>query len=144
MTSYKPEQGRMVRMAAFWSCTLLSLFGCTSLHTLLGAQFESLRAPIGGMVIPVVGIEVSGAFLIATTLFVVIVYGIHRWQQRPKNADLLIETEGELKKVTWPTLEEVINSSFVVIVFVLILMVYLAGTDWFLGRVFTRILLGGG
>lgn len=142
MTAYKPEQGRMVRMAAFWSCALLVLFGCTSLHTLLSAEFDALREPIGGIVVPVVGIDLSGAFLITTTVCAGALFALNRWQQKPKNADLLIETEAELKKVTWPTLEEVINSSIVVIVFVVTLMAYLAGTDWFLGRVFRRILLG--
>ncbi len=130
-------------MAAFWSCALLALFGCTSLHTALAARFDSLREPLGGVVLPVVGVSLSGAFLISTGILTVIVVVLYRWQQIPKNADLLIETEGELKKVNWPTLEEVINSSFVVIVFVLVLMVYMAGADWFLGRVFARILLGG-
>lgn len=141
MTSYKPEQGRMARMAAFWSCALLVLFGCTSLHTLLASNFEALEDPIGGLVLPIVGVRVSGAFLISTTVLVVGVFLIHRWQQRPKNADLLIETEAELKKVTWPSFEEVINSSLVVIALVLALMAFLAGVDWALGRVFTRILL---
>ena len=142
MTGYKPDQGRMVRMAAFWSLALLTLFGCTSLHTLLSAEFEALREPLGGIVVPIVGIDLSGAFLISTGIFAAALWGLNRWQQKPKNADLLIDTEGELKKVTWPTLEEVINSSIVVIVFVVTLMAYLAGADWFLGRVFRRILLG--
>lgn len=132
----------MVRMAAFWSCTLLALFGCTSLHTTLVANFESMEGAIAGIVIPIVSVQVSGAFLISTTLFAVIVYVIHRWQQTPKTAELLIETEAELKKVTWPSVDEVMNSSIVVIIFVITLMGFLAGADWVLGRVFTRILLG--
>jgi preprotein translocase SecE subunit len=142
MTNYKPDQGRMVRMAVFWGCAALSLFGCTSLHTLLAANFAALSSPIAGIRIPIVGVDLSGAFLISTALLAILLVVIHRWQQRPKTADLLIDTEAELKKVTWPTLNEVINSSVVVIIFVLVLMGYLAGTDYLLGNIFTRILLG--
>ncbi len=131
-------------MAAFWSCALLALFGCTSLHTTLTANFPSMDEAIAGIVIPVVSVKLSSAFLISTALLGVIVFIIHRWQQRSKTADLLIDTEAELKKVTWPTLEEVTNSSTVVIIFVISLMGFLAGADWLLGRVFTRILLGPG
>jgi preprotein translocase SecE subunit len=142
MTSYKPDQGRMARMAVFWALAALGLFGCTSLHTLLSSSFDSLATPLGGIRIPIVGIDLSGSFLITAGLLGAIVYALHRWLQRPKSADLLIDTEAELKKVTWPSLEEVINSSVVVIVFVLVLMGYLAGTDYLLGNIFTRILLG--
>lgn len=142
MSSYKPDQGRMVRMAVFWSSAALALFGCTSLHTLLASSFSSLAAPIGGIRIPVFGVDLTPAFLITTGLLAVLAFVLYRWQQQPKTADLLIETEAELKKVTWPTLNEVINSSIVVIVFVLVLMGYLAGTDYLLGNLFTRILLG--
>ena len=131
-----------MHMGAFWSCALLALFGCTSLHTTLVANFESLEGALGGIVIPIVSIQLSGAFLISSSLLAIIVFVLHRWQQSPKTAELLIETEAELKKVTWPSIEEVMNSSIVVIIFVISLMGFLAGADWFLGRVFTRILLG--
>jgi len=36
--------------------------------------------------------------------------------------------------VTWPTIEEAINGSIVVVICVLFLMAYLAGADWLLGR----------
>jgi len=131
-------------MAAFWSCALLTLFGCTSLHATLTANFPSMASALGGIEIPIVSVKLSGAFLVSTALLAVVVFIVYRWQQKPKTADLLIETEAELKKVTWPTLEDVTNSSFVVVVFVISLMGFLAGADWLLGRVFTRILLGPG
>ena len=70
-------------------------------------------------------------------------YFLYRWQQTPKVADLLIETEAELRKVTWPTMSEAINSSIVVIACVVFLMAFLAGADWLLGRWTSFILTGG-
>ena len=90
------------------------------------------------------GTPVSPAFLICGGIFVVGTWLIHRWQARPKVADLLIDTESELRKVTWPTMDEVINSSLVVIVCVLLLFAFLAAADWFLARVMNTLLLGKG
>ena len=142
MTAYKEDQGRLARMAAFWSLTLLLVFGCTFLHDQL-IQFDSLRAAIGGYRIPVVAVDLSGAFLISLSVFLVGVVIVNRWHQRPKVADLLIDTESELRKVTWPTLEEVTNSSLVVIVSVVIIGAYLAFVDLFLARIMRVIIFGG-
>ena len=56
---------------------------------------------------------------------------------------MLIETESELRKVTWPTMPEAVRSSVVVIACVLFLMAFLASADWVLGRWAERLLLGG-
>lgn len=131
----------MARMAAFWSCVLLVLFGATTLHTELVGRFDSMSEPIAGIVIPIIAVQLNGAFLIALAVMVVGVLAIHLWQQKPKVADLLIDTESELKKVAWPTLEEITNSSIVVIVCVVFLMAYLAGADAVLGAIARRVLL---
>ncbi len=136
----------MARMAAFWSLTVLLFYGCTSLKgELTGRWSSSLGQPLMSSFerIPVLGVELTAAFLVATVCFAGGMFGLYRWLERPKSADLLIETELELRKVTWPTGNEVVNSSMVVIACVLFLMGYLAAADWFLARV-TRVLLFGG
>ncbi|MCA9297546.1 MAG: preprotein translocase subunit SecE, partial [Phycisphaerales bacterium] len=87
-------------------------------------------------------VHLNGALAISAIVFAGLVLLIWRWQQRERVADFLIDTEHELKKVTWPTYEDVVNSSMVVVICVLVLMGFLALTDWFLGKVFERILLG--
>ena len=134
----------MARMAAYWSLAILAFYGCASLHTELVALFPSLGEPMGGIHVPVLGIDLSPAFAIAALLLVTALWLLYRWLERPKYADLLIETESELRKVTWPTVEETINGSVVVIVCVVFLMAFMAGTDWFLGRVARTVLLGRG
>ena len=141
--AYKADQGRMARMAAYWSLAILMFYGCHSLHGELNGRFESLKADLIGAPIPVLGITVNGAFLIAASLRALGLYILHRWQETPKVADLLIETENELKKVTWPTLPEAINSSIVVLVTVVILMAFLAGSDYILGKWSNWFLIGG-
>lgn len=141
--AYKKDQGRLARMAAFWSLAFLVLFGSMFLYDLLFSLVGALQDPLSeGLEIPVVAVSINGAFVISAVVCIVGVALIYNWHQTPKVGDLLIETEGELRKVTWPTPQEVVNSSMVVVVFVVLLMGFLAGTDWLLGRVFTRILLG--
>ena len=52
------------------------------------------------------------------------------------------EVREEGRKVTWPTMREVVNSSVVVIVSVLFLMAFLAGADIVLARI-AGVIFGG-
>jgi preprotein translocase SecE subunit len=142
--AYKRDQGRVVRMAAFWSLAALLFFGAHSGYFALLTIFPAqLGRDFLGVKIPVLGLVVTPALLIATLLFCVGLWLLYRWLDKPKYADALIETEAELRKVTWPTMGETINSSVVVILTVGVLMVFLAGSDWVLGRWATYLLTGG-
>lgn len=143
---YKSDQGRLARLAAFWSLAALGVYGCMSLHTELSSRFGGVlgKPLMSGMTrIPVLGWKITGALLISLVVLAGVLYGLHRWQQTPKIADLLIETEAELRKVTWPTMGEAVNSSLVVVFCVVFLMAFLAGADWALGQWSNLILLGG-
>jgi preprotein translocase SecE subunit len=144
--AYKSDQGRLARLIAFWSLAALVFYGCVSLRATLSSAFGGkLGAPlIAGMKqIPVLGLNFNAALLITGAVLGVAWYYLYRWQQTPKIADLLIETESELRKVTWPTVPEAVNSSLVVIACVLFLMAFLAGADFVLGRWTTMLLTGG-
>jgi preprotein translocase SecE subunit len=143
-SSYRKDQGRLARTIAFWTLAILIFYGCSSLRSELASRFPAMGSPVGGMVIPVLGLELTPAFLLAAALFCTGLYFVQRWSSKPKNADLLIDTELELRKVTWPTYQEVVNSSLVVVFCVLFLMGFLAGADWFLARLARRLLLGEG
>ena len=144
MAAYKQDQGRLARMASFWTLVAMTFYGCSSLRAELPGYFQQLGEPLiaGLPEIPVLGVHLDAALLIAFVLFVAGTWLIYRWLETPKNADLLIETEAELRKVTWPTMKEVINASIVVIISVLFLMAFLAGADIVLARV-AGVLLGG-
>lgn len=131
----------MARTFAFWSLIAFAFFGAGFLRNQLASYVDALRRPIGGFVIPIISVEVTGALLIAAVVFAGCALLIWRWERKPKTVELLTETEIELRKTTWPTMPEVVNSSIVVIVCVLFLMGFLAGVDWFFGRIFRNILL---
>lgn len=148
--AYRKDQGRFVRMAAFWTLAILLLYGCMQLRTeltsifpeSLGRVFGANEAGEGGWRLPVVGVNVSVALLISVLAAVSGLWLLHRWLDAPKRADLLIETEHELRKVSWPTLDEAVDGSIVVVVVVLFLMGFMAVADYVLGIVFQRIITG--
>jgi len=143
MAAYKKDQGRMARMAAFWTLAVLIFYGCTSLRDALVALSPGGLGRTLGIHIPVLGMDVTPAILIAGLVLGLCLWLLYRWEEKPKNADLLIDTENELRKVSWPTIEEAINGSWTVVFTVLFLMAFLAGTDWLLGRIAHRLLAGG-
>ena len=134
----------MARMATFWSLAVLLSYGCVRMRSELTSQFpDSLGAAFSeGLKAPLVGLAVTPALIASIVAFVLGMWFLHRTLEKPKNADLLIETESELRKVTWPTIDETIDGSIVVMVVVLFLMTFMAGADYILGAVFKRILLG--
>jgi preprotein translocase SecE subunit len=137
--AYKKDQGRMARMTAYWSGTIFLFYGCVSLFREMSSSVQLSQA-IGGIEIPVLGMDLSPSLLIAAVVFLGGAYLFFRWVERPKQADLLIETEGEMKKVTWPSLSETMSGSITVILTVLVLMAILALFDMALGNVATKIL----
>ncbi|MCP5024468.1 MAG: preprotein translocase subunit SecE [bacterium] len=141
---YRKDQGRMVRMAAFWSLAILLFYGCVSLHTHLGVAFgESMTKTLvpGFDRIPLFGMVPNGSLLVSAIALAVGYFLLNKWLSTPKNADLMIDTEHELQKVTWPTLEETISGSVLVIGCVLFLMAFLAAADYGLAAIARRILL---
>lgn len=150
---YKPEEGRNVRQATFWLGLGLISYGCYAFSLFLG-RWQVLREPLfpritdpnaparssGFEKVPILGLSVTGANLLAIALVVTAILVWVRFLARAKVADHLIEVEGEMKKVTWPSFREASNSSIVVITTVLLLMGYLALADWAQAGIFQLIL----
>ncbi|NIP18026.1 MAG: preprotein translocase subunit SecE [Xanthomonadales bacterium] len=55
----------------------------------------------------------------------------------------LKEADIERRKVVWPTHQEALQTSLMVIVVIILISLFLAGVDWLLGALI-RTLLGGG
>ena len=119
-------------------------FACYSLSGTL-ESWKSLRTPLFGdtpIQIPLLGIELTGAFVAASFAFLALSFFFLRYLAAEKIADHLIEVESEMNKVTWPSFEEATNSSIIVIVTVLILMGFLALSDFALKLFFDLVLWG--
>jgi len=128
---YKKGQAALTRYVAAGCCAALLGWGCYSLFKAIYVEgwprhlfFE----------VPGIGIGVTPALLIALATFVGAGFGIFLILNRPTTADLLIDTELEMKKVSWPTRQEAWNSSVVVVVTVLIFTIVLFLFDVLLNK----------
>jgi preprotein translocase SecE subunit len=141
---FKPDEGRNARQTAFWLGEGMLFFGCYALSGTLSG-FDSLASPLVESMpsVPLLGIPLTGGFLVAAAVFLVGSFLYLRYLAADKIAQHLIEVEEEMQKVTWPTFEDATNSSIVVIVTVLILLGFLALSDLVLGEIFKVILWGG-
>jgi preprotein translocase SecE subunit len=138
---YKSDDGRNARQIAFWFGEAVVAFGCSAFSGLLD-RWVGLRGPLMESMptVPVFGVVLSGSFLLALLLFLVVSFLWVRFLAKERIAQHLIEVEAEINKVTWPSFKEASNSSVVVLVTVVILMGFLALIDFVFGQVFDVIL----
>jgi preprotein translocase SecE subunit len=122
---YKRGQGKYTRLCSAFALALVAGLGCLQLYKKLQAADLGLwvetMVPVG--------------------LFVVLAL-LSFWLVNKRSfADFLIAAEGEMKKVSWSSRQEIAVSTFIVIVVVIIMAVLLGTTD--LGfRTFFSWLLG--
>jgi len=128
-------------MASFWGLFLLAGYGLLGgfIHVLNGwlAHFNVDVKP--WTKIPILGDFGIGA---ASSLGLQLLVGflIYRFLNRPKVADMLIETESELRKVVWPTWADTWAGTMAVVVTVIVLLAYLAVADRFYIWFFSTVL----
>ena len=140
LETYKKGQGVLVRRVAFWGLAVLILWGGQALYTFSINTFDFMKILIledgPGYTLPVLNQKFNVAFVICWAITIAALVGVHAALNRQRSADFLVDTDSELKKVTWPTWKEGWNSSIIVIVFVAFLTVFLVASDWGLSRIF--------
>ena len=134
---YKADQGRFTRGTAFGLLAALTYYGCNTLYSFL--NWDWATKALGGVRIPVLELPLSAGLLIAVGVFVGVCLVLRYAINHPKLAELLIDTEGELKRVTWPSWPETRNGSVVVILTVVTMLILLAGADLVLSRFFESV-----
>jgi preprotein translocase SecE subunit len=141
--SYRKDQGRYARMAAFWALLSLAAYGCFHggglsdlLENWLGASNQVFVDPF-----PILK-TLKTSTLLALGALAAIAFSIHSILNRPRVADALIETEAELMKVTWPTWGEAWQGTLAVTAMVVILFAFLTVAD--LGLIKVMLMLMGG
>ena len=119
---YKRNQGRITRQVTLATIAVIVLLAAWSLYNYgLGQWSEGTRYGLAG------GILFGGLWL------------AYRLVNYPKFADFLIAVEAEMNKVSWPTKNELIRSSMVVLFVILALTGLLFFFDIFWQTVFTRL-----
>ena len=122
---YKEGQGKWARVLVVSAVALGAVFAVVSLHDALPSR--------GLSTFPILEFTydyrylIEGPILIAALTFAVWLFN------HPPAADFLIDTEAELRKVTWPSRKEEVNNSIVVVVAVIVIGVFILSVDTIFG-----------
>jgi preprotein translocase subunit SecE len=125
---YKKGQGYYTRLGTAIGTFAISALACMALYnTLEGLSLDdaNLKSWIQAGV--------------PAVLFVVLGWVIFKLVNMPRLADFMIQTEGEMKKVSWSSKKEIIASTKIVIVTVVILAIILAMVDFGFAELFHKI-----
>ncbi len=144
MEIYKPNQGVYARAVTGVGGGLLAAFGAYQLHAALidlppvwpGARFV-VDITYGLVAALVLFAVLAGAVALVVTGASIGVKRVDRWSRRA--VDFLIETEVELKKVSWPSRDELMGSTFIVVVVTFALGLYIFAVDWVVSKVMHRL-----
>ena len=131
---YKKGQGSIARGTAYTIAAGLIVFGAVRLYATLGGPFTEIVAPG----VPMVG-DVDVRKVVALLVGAAGLFALHALLNRPRSVDLMIETEQEMRKVSWPTLPEVWNATLVVILVTAVFALTMSAFDRGIRAVFFLI-----
>lgn len=135
---YRKGFGLYSRVAVGIALGILALFASVSLYNAL----IDLPDIAEGVNVPLIDVGLTWGLLSSVALFVflgffvcVFVAGLETGLKPldnggKKTVEFLIDTQGELQKVSWPTRYELVGSTAVVIVSVVVIGVFVLGVDW--------------
>jgi preprotein translocase SecE subunit len=127
---YKRGQGKYTRLCSAFSAAIIAGLGCWQLYIKLEAVEWGLSRKAALWI----------ATMVPAGLFVVLALLISWLINKPSIADFMIAAEGEMKKVSWSSKQEIAVSTFIVIVVVIMMAILLGTTDIGFRTFFTWLL----
>ncbi len=127
---YKRGQGKYTRLCSAFAAAILAGLGCSQLYKKLEIVEWGLSRKAAVWV----------ATMVPLGLFAVFALLIFWLINKASVADFLIAAEGEMKKVSWSSKQEIAVSTFIVIVFVIMMATLLGTTDLGFRTFFTWLL----
>jgi preprotein translocase SecE subunit len=124
-TIYKRGKGKYTRLCSAFAGAIIAGLGCLQLYNRLQATDLGLW------------IET----MVPAGLFVVLALFISWLMNKHSVADFMIAAEGEMKKVSWSSKQEIAVSTFIVIVVVVFMALLLGATDLTFNTFFTWLLI---
>ncbi|HON43885.1 MAG TPA: preprotein translocase subunit SecE [Planctomycetota bacterium] len=146
--SYKGKQGKIVRWSVFLASAALMMFGVYRFY--IGFPYNSVLAEqrpdfwkrlyqnFFTLEIETLNISigVSPRLLITLSLAIIILLLLAYFCfKHVRTSEFLINTEDEMRKVAWPTPMEVVDSSVVVIIVIIVTGLFLFASDILLDRI---------
>ena len=125
----RPGLGRATRLCAFGGIGALTAFGAYALYmapSINSIWWQDIAGPatLFGKSLslkPILFAAGAAFFTVMSVVFLVL--------NREKSADFLIETEGEIKKVSWPARKEFVGSAMIVVLVVAVVSMFLHYVD---------------
>ncbi len=136
---YKQGEGKLVRRVSFYSLLALSVWGFKELGTFL-ASFGALNGVRFDVELPYYHQVLSTGLAISLALNVAFGFWLFKLLNRQQTAAVLIDTETEMQKVSWPTWPEAKHATVIVLLFVVFCAVFLTLSELSLKWCFDRIL----
>jgi len=121
---YKRSQGKYTRLSSAFGVALLVAIGCFQF-------FLKLQAT---------GLNLWVQTMVPVGTFVVLAILVFWLVNKPSVADFFISAEGEMKKVSWSSRKEIVLSTFIVIVVVILFALLLGVSDLGFAMLFRWIL----
>jgi preprotein translocase SecE subunit len=121
---YKRGQGKYTRLCSAFAIAIIAGLGCLQLY-------KKLQAVDLGLWVET---------MVPAGLFVILALLIFWLVNKASVADFLIAAEGEMKKVSWSSRQEIAVSTFIVIVVVISMAILLGTTDIGFRTLFTWLL----
>lgn len=148
-TVHKPGQGVFVRRFAMGALSIIVITGGMAFYRwLVNSNWRWLQWPkslLSGYStpIPLLNQKIDLAFVTSWALTGLGLFWLYRFLSKPSRVDFLVDTEEELKKVTWPSWREAKNASIIVLIFICFLAAYLLIADLGLSKLLDFILGSG-
>ena len=117
---YKRGQGKYTRLSSAFAGAIIVGLGCMRLYSRLEAVSWGLS---NRTTLWIAAMVPAGVFVILSLLIFWLV-------NKPSAADFMIAAEGEMKKVSWSSRQEITVSTSIVIVVVIVMAGLLGTTDF--------------
>ena len=130
---YKPGQGYWTRLGTVIAVALLITLVARFIYTQLDALTNLDVGPTGDEQFPTTKLAIVGVFVVAVAGLV------WHYINKPSVVDFLVATESEMKKVNWTSRKELMGSTKVVIVFMMLIALILFVFDLIFGWFFYLI-----
>ena len=141
-TIYKKGQGYWTRVCSYGAAALIILLTANFIWTQLPPQILGYLTPDNATG-PQTALAASRANHITIGVCIAWIVGasalVWHLMNKPTNVDFLIATDSEMKKVNWTSRQELIGSTKVVIVFMLMIAVLLFTLDMYFTHLFYKL-----
>ena len=143
LAPYRPAQGIYARVGTAAALLVMFLFGSFRFYTLLSVSSTG-QVIVLGMRVPYAALAAGALFVVMSAVVWVVTFGSQTGIKgvdsvTQKWIDLLIDTEAELRKVFWPTRDDLIRSTAAVMVSIILLGVFLLAVDWTVGWAMSQL-----